>query len=213
MLDLIERPSGRHLEPLSYAETKIVLAAAHYIGKPGSTSVRLGFYLDCDLAGVITYGTVPRNNAAAICGPDVASGVLELTRLALYDWAPTNSESWVIGQSFAWLRGYRRDVRVLISYADASVGHVGTIYQATNWIYTGMSGGDVHWLCDDGRTLHPRTTGWDTSRLPPGRWRTSAGKHRYVMLLGDRRERRDLRRQLRWKSQPYPKLVPLAEST
>ena len=29
--------------------------------------------------------------------------------------------------------------KVIVSYADTSLGHHGYIYQATNWIYTGLS--------------------------------------------------------------------------
>ncbi len=190
---------------VSYDVVKKVLAEAHYIGKPGSTSVRLGMWIGEDLAGVITYGTIPRPNARAICGPEYALAVLELTRLALYDWAPRNSESWFIAQSFAWLRVHRPDIAVLISYADGRQRHVGTIYQATNWIYTGSSTGDVVYRCADGHVLHPRTVGWDN--LPPGKWIPAGNKYRYVQLLGSARQKRRLRTAMRWKSLPYPKLA------
>jgi hypothetical protein len=187
--------------------TKEVLAAAHYIGRPGSTSVRLGLWIDNALAGVITYGTIPRPNARAICGPEYAPNVLELTRLALYDWAPRNSESRFIAESFRHLRMERPDIFILISYADGRHGHVGTIYQATNWIYTGSSTGDVIYRCEDGRTLHPRTVGW--TDLPPGRWIPAGDKHRYVQFLGTPHRKRALRRALRWPDLPYPKLDTL----
>ena len=203
-MDLPLDPSSYRAGEISYADVKRVLSEAHYIGRPGSTSVRLGLWIDDKLAGVITYGTIPRPNSRAICGPDYQANVLELTRLALYDWAPHNSESWFIAQSFKYLRAHRPDILILISYADGRHGHVGTIYQATNWIYTGSSTGDVVYLCDDGRTLHPRTVGF--SGLPPGRWVPAGNKYRYVQFLGTPGQRRTLRRQLRWKPQPYPKI-------
>lgn len=198
-------PSSLAVDRVAHAELKTVLAEAHYIGKPGSTSVPLGLWQGGKLAGVLTFGTVPANNARAVCGPEHAASVLELTRLALYDWAPANSESWFIGRAFAWLRANRPDVHILLSYADASVGHVGTIYQATNWVYTGRTTGDVYWQCDDGRKLHPRTVGFRDTIKPPGRFMPSPAKHRYVMLLGTRRERRILCESMRWPSLPYPK--------
>jgi hypothetical protein len=193
-------PDVRHVD---YATVKRVLADAHYIGKPGATSIRLGLFIDDRIAGVITYGTIPRPNARAICGPDHASSVLELTRLALYDWAPKNSESQLIGASFRMLLTFRPATRVLISYADSRYGHVGTVYQATNWLFTGSSTGDVVYLTDEGKTLHPRTVGF--SDLPPGRWIPAGNKYRYVYFLGSSRNRRALRRELRWPVLPYPK--------
>jgi hypothetical protein len=194
------------VDHIDYGDVKRVLSEAHYIGRPGSTSVRLGLWLDGELAGVITYGTIPKPNSRAICGPDYATRVLELTRLALYDWAPRNSESTFISRSFKWLADHRSDIGILISYADGRYGHVGTIYQATNWIYTGASTGDVIYQCEDGRTLHPRTVGWVD--LPPGRWIPAGNKHRYVRFLGSPTQKRILRRALRWPSLPYPKLEP-----
>lgn len=198
-------PASLSVGKVEYSDLKKVLAEAHYIGKPGSTAIALGLWQSGELAGVLTFGTVPANNARAICGQDYAASVLELTRLALYDWAPPNSESWFIGQAFAWLRGDRPDVHILLSYADASVGHVGTIYQATNWIYTGRTTGDVYWQCDDGRKLHPRTVGFRDTVKPPGRFMPSPAKHRYVMLLGSRGQRRKLQSLMRWPGLPYPK--------
>lgn len=190
--------------PVDYAVVKKVLAEAHYIGKPGSTSVRLGLWIDRQLAGVITYGTIPRPNARAICGPDYEASVLELTRLALYDWAPLNSESWFIAQSFAHVISARPATRILITYADGKVNHTGTIYQATNWLFTGSSTGDVVYKCDDGRTLHPRTVGF--TNLPPGHWMPAGNKYRYVRFIGNRTQRRTTRRSLRWPVLAYPKL-------
>lgn len=202
-------PSRCHVEVISYQDAAGVIRDAHYIGKLGSTSVALGLFIDGVLAGAIAFGTIPRNNARSICGPDEATKVLELTRLALYDFAPKNSESWFIGQAFKWLTANRPDINILISYADSGVGHCGTIYQATNWILTGKSTGDYVYHCEDGTTLHPRTTGWDKSLLPPGRFKPSSFKYRYVTFLGSAPRRRALRRALRWKALPYPQAVSL----
>ena len=192
------------VEKVSFETVKKVLAEAHYIGRPGSTSVRLGMWIAGQLAGVMTYGTIPRPNSRAICGPEHEASVLELTRLALYDWAPFNSESQFIAQSFRFLRKERPDIRILISYADQRHQHVGTIYQATNWLYTGSSTGDVVYRTDDGRTLHPRTVGW--TDLPPGHWLPAGDKHRYVQFLGTSRQKARLSKCLRWPVKPYPKL-------
>lgn len=188
---------------VSYPTLKRVLSETHYIGRPGSTSVRLGLWLNGRLAGVITYGTIPRPNARAICGAAYETRVLELTRLALYDWAPRNSESRFIAESFRYLRRTKPHICILISYADGRHGHVGTIYQATNWIYTGSSTGDVVYLCDDGRQLHPRTI--RPVDLPPGRWIPAGNKHRYVTFLGSKTQKRKLMASLRWPRQAYPK--------
>lgn len=198
-------PARCALSPVGYEAVREVLAEAHYIGSPGATSISLGLYLDMRLAGVITFGTVPKNNASAICGPARALAVMELTRLALYDWAPRNSESWFIARSFDWLRTERPDVQILVSYADSAQGHLGTIYQATNWLYTGMTTSDYVYQPTNGPAMHPRTTGRTKGELPPGRWVPSPAKHRYVTFLGSATQRRALMAELHWRPLPYPK--------
>jgi hypothetical protein len=199
-------PARCRVHSVNYETVKIVLRDAHYIGTPGATSVALGMYVDDVIAGVITFGTIPRNNASAICGHEWAPRVMELTRLALYHWAPKNSESWFIGASLHTLRSLRPDIRILVSYADESVGHVGTIYQATNWIYTGASTNDYVYVTNDGEVLHPRTTGRRRGDLPPGKWQPTPAKHRYIKFIGSRSDRRSLTRQLRWPALAYPRL-------
>jgi hypothetical protein len=67
-----------------------------------------------------------------------AKDVYELNRLWLDDSLPRNSESRFIGWCLRELR--RKQPRViLVSYADSKEGHVGYVYQSTNWVYTGTT--------------------------------------------------------------------------
>jgi len=52
---------------------------------------------------------------------------------------PTNTESWFIGKAIKWVRRYHPEVGALVSYADPSVGHAGTIYLASNWVSDGAT--------------------------------------------------------------------------
>jgi len=117
--------------------------------------------------------------------------VATLARLWLADDLPANSESRVLG---IVLRDVRRttDWKLILSYADPAAGHVGTIYQATGWLYLGETPGESYVRLADGRLHHPRTvystygsnrishlraTGVPASRVFVG------GKHRYVFML------------------------------
>jgi hypothetical protein len=193
-------------KPISHLTVKRALAETHYIGTPGATAKALGLYVDDRvLGGVATFGHVPGKNAAAICGPDHAGRVLELTRLALYEWLPTNAESWFLGQTFKWLEANCPEVALLISYADPYEGHCGTIYQATNWVYTGISNQPQVYETTNGETFHHRTVTQWKGAMPEGKWHRSTVKHRYVTFLGSPSQRRHLRGSLLWEVQPYPK--------
>jgi len=81
---------------------------------------------------------------------------LELRRLALIDDTPKNSESFFIGYCLRWLKKntpYRR----IISYADISRGHVGTIYKATGFKLMGQTSAGSKMVVYDGREFHMRS--------------------------------------------------------
>ena len=114
-----------------------------------------------------------------------------LTRLWLSDELPANSESRVIGIVLRSLRGHS-GLKFVVSYADPSAGHIGTIYQAGGWLYTGLSQTTPLFDLGDGVTRHSRTfssihgtrsagylagQGIDVKAIPQQR------KHRYVVFL------------------------------
>lgn len=129
---------------------KDIIVNNHYSGIWTKVSYALGlFYISEDehsffsgvneqLVGVACYGDpVGRNAGASISELLPRDGVLELTRLFVFDGYGSNIESWFVGQSFEWLRTNVPRIKALISYSDPNAGHLGTVYQATNWIYQG----------------------------------------------------------------------------
>lgn len=192
---------------ISYETAQNLIEPNHYLHSMGSTVVAIGMFLDGEIVGAVTYGTIPSNNASGICGVHHAGKVLELTRLYLHEWAGTNAESTLIAASFRVLEPVvvQRDGLILISYADSGAGHVGTVYQATNWIYTGVSIANYYLI--NGTAVHSRTASDSRkARSSKGlKGLASTPKHRYVMFLGDRRQVRWMRRDFKWQSLPYPK--------
>jgi hypothetical protein len=66
--------------------------------------------------------------------------VLELNRLVL-KYNKKNEASMLVGKSIKLLP----KPKIIISYADISQNHIGYIYQATNFIYTGLSAKRKEW--------------------------------------------------------------------
>jgi len=92
---------------------------------------------------------------------------------------------------------------VLVSYADTDMGHHGYIYQATNWVYTGMTKERTDIGSDDGTHSRHYDKNCDYSK---NRRRRSA-KHRYVYFLSPPRSRfkKRARVALKYEVLPYPK--------
>ena len=61
--------------------------------------------------------------------------VLELVRVALNGKQPCTSEC--VAASLKQIHKDAPQVKLVVSYADMDQEHIGTIYQATNWLYLG----------------------------------------------------------------------------
>jgi hypothetical protein len=167
----------------------------HYAKRMPPISYAYGLYEDKELIGVVTYGSPPsRPLCVGVCGKEHADKVLELNRLVLAD-NHKNHASMLVGRSLRLLP----PPKIIVSFADTKQGHVGYVYQATNWLYTGLSAARNDRVSEgDGR--HPRT-GFD----PNGTLIPRSAKHRYVFFVGNRKDVKDLKACLNYPPQPYPK--------
>ncbi len=111
----------------------------HYSGTCPTMLVGYGVWYRDRLAGGIVFGNGVGGKPNAYCRICESSEVIELTRLWIADAVPANSESRVLGVALRHLRQHRGRFRAVLSYADEMAGHVGTIYQATNWRYMGSA--------------------------------------------------------------------------
>jgi hypothetical protein len=126
------------VRPIPLAVAKELIVWEHYLHSlPGGTQLAFGVFLEQRLLGALTLGAGPANAYALVAGA-ARSDCLTLTRLWLSDELPTYSESRVLGVVIQALRR-NTPVKFLVTYSDPAQGHLGTIYQATNWLYTGRS--------------------------------------------------------------------------
>lgn len=93
--------------------------------------------------GIVIYALPPPESAIRYGGT-----TWELARLYLIDECPKNSESWLISQSVRHIKRHYPQVVHLLSYADPSAGHRGTIYRAANWKEDGMTDEGRKARCD-----------------------------------------------------------------
>ncbi len=129
----------------------------HYTRKP-LDNISFGFSVFNDKGewcGIVAYG---RGNAPNIAKPFglVQGQVIELLRVALN--GKQNTTSSVVARSLKLLRKYAPLVKVVVSFADANQDHIGTIYQASNWIYIGESISEKG-IRIKGRLTHKRSVG------------------------------------------------------
>jgi len=102
---------------------------AHYLRKrPAIVVLALKMTVRKEPVGMVIYAMPPREADTRYGGK-----TWELARLYLLDEIQRNAETWLIGRSVRYIKQHHREVKYLLSYADPSAGHRGTIYQAANW--------------------------------------------------------------------------------
>ncbi len=140
-------PSLHFLEIPERKATELIIEH-HYKRTRCSISWCWGIQQGNQIVGVLTVGRPATWSAkSGVVGETYVDGkkpfarsqdVYELNRLWVSDALPHNTESRFI----AWcLREVckKHPQIILISYADGDRGHVGYVYQATNWLYLGTS--------------------------------------------------------------------------
>ena len=111
---------------------------AHYLGKrPAIVMLALKMTVRKEPVGMVIYALPPREVDTRYGGK-----TWELARLYLLDEIPRNAETWLISRSACYIKQHHREVKYLVSCADPSAGHRGTIYQAANWTADGKTDDD-----------------------------------------------------------------------
>jgi hypothetical protein len=197
--------------PITYQDALPWLLNKHYARRSAPVTYAFGAYEDGALIGIVTYGTpLSSTLKVGVCGNEWAGHVLELNRLCCD--SRKNLASLLVGRSLQALP----KPSVVVSYADTGVGHVGYVYQATNFLYTGLSARVMEYAVD-GLDLHSASIG-DKVRGVKNRanalremygeafhMKERTRKHRYVFFVGNRWQVKEMRLALKYEVQPYPK--------
>jgi hypothetical protein len=203
------------LRPITNDTARNIIVKYHYTHSWPVAIICLGLYIDNKLNGVVVYGhsATPRMENSL-----PSANYLELQRLFSFDWAGRNTESYMISQSIKYIKKYHSNIECLVSFADPNVNHNGTIYQASNWLYCGLSDttGGYQYLFD-GQWQHARSTvakfgtrmhSEIIKMFPNIEFRRIPRKYRYIYILSkNKAHKKQLMKSLLEKYQilPYPK--------
>jgi hypothetical protein len=132
------------------------LLKKHYAKRMCSISYSFGLYDKNNLIGIVTYGMPPSPTlSSSICGDEFKSIVLELNRLVVNEGLERNVLSYFVSQSLTLLP----KPSIIVSFSDLNMGHNGYIYQACNFIYTGLSSNTSKLIDKFGNEFHFRNIG------------------------------------------------------
>jgi len=194
----------------TYEAAKYACLNWHYAKRmPDPKSVKIGAWEGGKFIGVVMF-------TRGVSGTNISKTlkikpeeICELSRVALTDHK--NAVTRIISIALSMLKKNFPGIRIVISYADENHGHIGAIYQAGNWVFTGKSAAVPLFQDKAGKFIHDRacsSTGYkrqfgkmkkvpnrkDLVKIP------QVPKWRYLMPLDD-----EMRKRIEPLRKPYPK--------
>ena len=159
-----------------------------------SISFAYGLFKDNEMIGIVTYGS-PASPflCKGICGEKHKQNVIELNRLVLVN-NEKNEASYLIANSLKMLP----KPKIVVSYADTAHDHSGVVYQATNFLFTGTTKGRTDQASANGK--HSRHSLGDRQNRV-----YRSPKHRYVIFVCSKKQKKIYMEALNYAIQPYPK--------
>jgi hypothetical protein len=185
----------------------------HYAKRIPSISFCFGLFKAATLKGVCCFDTPASSPLLkGIAGDKWAPNVIELNRLVLID-NEKNLASYFVSRCLKKLP----KSKVVVSYADTGMNHAGYVYQACNFIYTGLSAKRTDWKVKGKEHLHGHTIadefrGFD-NRVEKMRAKYGDDfylqerprKHRYIYFVGSKSAKKQFLNDLNYSIEPYPK--------
>jgi hypothetical protein len=171
---------------------------------PAGKIVKIGVWEENKYIGCVLFSRGANNVLGSPYGLSQIE-CCELTRIALTKHF--NKVSRIASIAISFLRKNSPGLRLIVSFADPEQGHHGGIYQATNWVYAGMTNAADEYLVH-GKRMHGRSMraafgshiGKSFIKIVKG-----SSKHRYLMPLDAA-----MRVQIAPLAKPYPKRVKQA---
>lgn len=214
--------NGLIVRKIDYKTAMEVIVERHYLHRECSCSAAYGLFTDETtntdlfeqgrLVGVIVFGKPSSYTLCnGICGNDESKNVVEFNRLWVDDCMPKNTESFFVGKALRLC-----PFEIVVSFADSEQGHVGYIYQATNWIYTGISPKMKYFRPKNASENTGGTTYRRRERMTKqdivkqfGESMVeeyySSKKYRYIFFNCSRTRKKELMKKLKYPVLPYPK--------
>lgn len=177
---------------------------------PPPPRVSFGVWEDDIFKGAIIFARGANRHLLSPYGLQCTEGA-ELVRVALKQHdAPVSK---IISIAVRLLKKQCPGLRLLVSFADPAEGHVGGIYQASNWTYVGQSSPSKKYRDKFGKEWHPRMIAETGIKKVYGEMRRvlkpsdctvieCPGKYRYVLPLDP-----DMAKRIELLKKPYPKAI------
>jgi hypothetical protein len=198
----------------SYDSAKYACINWHYSKAiPAGKLIKVGAWEDDKFIGVVIFSRGACHNLLKPYGLEQNYGC-ELTRIALTNHYHPVSK--ILSIALKFLSKKCPGLKLVVSYADLDQNHHGGIYQATNWIYEGVTAAGTTAYIVNGKKTHKRSlaklgrTTQENIKNKLGKsvkMYTSRGKHKYIYVLD-----KDMYEKIKQRAKKYPKRSKWQES-
>ena len=205
------------LTKISYKEAHNFYSQHHYIGTAPICPFHLAEFEKGLLTQVASFGfSISQKASEGIWKHGNNNNTLELRRLTSIS-DRKNAESSFIAKCLKYIKRNEPHIKLILTYADKKVNHKGIIYQASNFIYLGLRGGNTIYYPYKKGKIHSRTAQrWKETKNPERFYvnfdkkiSDTYEKHLYVKILGNTKFTNKVLSQFKIKPLPYPKQVTL----
>jgi len=202
-------PVKLHIDYCSYEAAKYAVMHWHYSKTmPAGKLMKYGVWENNVFIGCILFGRGAVYNIGKPYNLKQTE-VCELVRVALTNHI--NPVSKIL--SFI-LKRFSKDnpgTQLIVSYADPKQNHNGGIYQATNWVYTGVIKDD-RWININGITIHRRSAGSKYGSYALEYLHKNIDKNAHYVQLPKKHKylyplTKEIRKQIEKLRKPYPKKI------
>lgn len=189
----------------------------HYSKTCSNIVVALGEYYNGEMKNCIVFNYCSgREMAKQVMKNGDNTNTIELARMVSLEPKPKNMESYCIAKALKWLKQNMPQFKIIISYADNTMGHHGYCYQASGFTYYGQSRPvKEHYI--DGKRVHERVLNSRYGSASYDNVKNILGE-RYVVKINkktksryykinaqNKKELKEIQKNILVKSLPFPK--------
>ena len=152
----------------------------HYTKAFGKATLILGLWDNRTLCGVITFGQPSGRLVASSLGYTEKT-CWEFLRMVVLDDCDC-PRTYFMGRSIKILRQKFPQVQCLVTYADQTEGHDGTVYLAGSWDSVGLTAKKYHYIDSFKRRFNKRIP-WDAAKREGITEKEWADTHGYIKVM------------------------------
>ena len=138
------------IKEINFTEAKKIILKYEWLkSMPHRFGYRVshGIYFKSSLGGALVYAQ-PQVRSMNLFNKDYGSkSVIQLSRGACSHWTPKGTATKLIAKSSKMLK--KEGIKAIVAYCTPEAGEIGTIYQASNFIYYGKTNKSYEYFIDN----------------------------------------------------------------